>query len=108
MATKTMTETITRRDAMNRSVALAALAGAQLAWPWWMPRLAFAPKNSAPRGDTLVCVFMRGGADGLNVIVPHGEDTYYAARPKLAIPRPDDTTVDPSKRTIDLDGFFGL
>ncbi|MHB8625435.1 MAG: DUF1501 domain-containing protein [Aggregatilineales bacterium] len=108
MATKTMTETITRRDAMNRSVALAALAGAQLAWPSWMPRLAFAPKNSAPRGDTLVCVFMRGAADGLNVIVPHGEAAYYTARPKLAVARPDDTTADQTKRAIDLDGFFGL
>ena len=108
MTSETMQESITRRDAMNRSLTLAALAGAQMAWPSWMPRLAFAPQNSAPRGDTLVAVFMRGAADGLNIIVPHGEDTYYKARPTLAVARPDDNSVDPSKRVLDLDGFFGL
>ncbi|MBI3173617.1 MAG: DUF1501 domain-containing protein [Chloroflexi bacterium] len=72
----------------------------------WMPRLAFAPKNSAPRGDTLVVIFLRGAADVLNIIVPHGEDAYYALRPTLGIPRPDDRK---SKlRTLDLDGFFGF
>ena len=39
-----------------------------------MPRLAFAPKNSAPRGDTLVVIFLRGAADALNMVVPHAED----------------------------------
>ncbi len=72
----------------------------------WMPRLAFTPKNSAPRGDTLVVIFLRGAADVLNIGVPHGEDAYYALRPTLGIPRPDDNK---SKlRTLDLDGFFGF
>lgn len=72
----------------------------------WMPRLAFAPKNSAPRGDTLVVIFLRGAADVLNIVVPHGEETYYGLRPTLGIPRPDDGK---SKlRALDLDGFFGF
>jgi uncharacterized protein (DUF1501 family) len=108
MSSETMQDTLTRREALNRSMTLAALAGAQLAWPSWMPRLAFAPKNSAQRGDTLVCVFMRGAADGLNIIVPYTEDAYYKARPTLAVARPDDTSVDASKRVLDLDGTFGL
>ena len=74
----------------------------------WMPRLAFAPKNSAPRGDTLVVVFLRGAADVLNMIVPHGEDAYYRLRPSLGIPRPDDANAKQTGRAIDLDGFFGL
>jgi uncharacterized protein (DUF1501 family) len=73
-----------------------------------MPRLAFAPKDEAPRGDTLVVVFLRGAADVLNMIVPHGESAYYAQRPTLAIPRPDQTSAPRSARVIDLDGFFGL
>ena len=72
----------------------------------WMPRLAFAPKNSAPRGDTLVVIFLRGAADTLNIVVPHAEDAYYKLRPTLNIPRPDDTKA--SLRTLDLDGFFGF
>ena len=57
----------------------------------WMPRLSFAPKNTAPRGDTLVVVFLRGAADVLNMIVPHGEEAYYQLRPTLGIARPDDS-----------------
>jgi uncharacterized protein (DUF1501 family) len=76
--------------------------------PAWMPRLAFAPKNSAPRGDTLVVVFLRGAADVLNMVVPHGEEAYYQLRPSLGIPRPDDSKAKQAERTIDLDGFFGL
>ena len=74
----------------------------------WMPRLAFAPKNTAPRGDTLVVVFLRGAADVLNMVVPHGEEAYYHLRPSLGIPRPDDAKAKPNQRAIDLDGFFGL
>lgn len=74
----------------------------------WMPRLAFAPKNSAPRGDTLVVVFLRGAADVLNMVVPHGEEAYYQLRPSLGIPRPDDSKARQTERAIDLDGFFGL
>ena len=55
----------------------------------WMPRLAFAPQNTSPRGDTLVVVFLRGAADVLNMVVPYGEDAYYQLRPSLGIARPD-------------------
>lgn len=74
----------------------------------WMPRLAFAPENTAPRGDTLVVVFLRGAADVLNMIVPHGEAAYYQLRPTLGIPQPDDSKSKKEERAIDLDGFFGF
>jgi uncharacterized protein (DUF1501 family) len=74
----------------------------------WMPRLSFAPKNTAPRGDTLVVVFLRGAADVLNMVVPHGEDAYYLLRPTLGIARPDDSRKMKEERTVDLDGFFGF
>ncbi|MBC8159587.1 MAG: DUF1501 domain-containing protein [Roseiflexaceae bacterium] len=53
----------------------------------------------------LICLFQRGGADGLNMVVPHGEAAYYAARPAIAIaaPRPGSPAT-----AIELDGFFGL
>ncbi|KAA0271030.1 MAG: DUF1501 domain-containing protein [Chloroflexi bacterium] len=74
----------------------------------WMPRLSFAPKNTAPRGDTLVVVFLRGAADVLNMVVPHGEEAYYQLRPTLGIARPDDSKKKKEERVADLDGFFGL
>ncbi len=48
---------------------------------------------------TLVVIFLRGGADGLNLIVPHGDDGYYRARPNIGIRR---------EQLLELDGFFGL
>lgn len=80
----------------------------QVAYPAWMPRLAFAPQNTSPRGDTLVVVFLRGAADVLNMVVPHGEEAYYQLRPSLGIPRPDDSSAKQTERAIDLDGFFGF
>lgn len=99
---------------MNRSqtrkqfLQAAVRSPASLSWPSWMPRLAFAPQQTAPRGDTLLVVFLRGAADALNMIVPHGDDEYYRLRPTLGIPRPDDNCATKSNRTLDLDGFFGL
>lgn len=103
-----MSNTLTRRQFLQSAPLLASAWPGQLSWPSWMPRLSFAPKNEGPRGDTLVVVFLRGAADVLNLVVPHGESAYYAARPTLHIPRPDQTSAPRSARAIDLDGFFGL
>lgn len=51
----------------------------------------------------LVVVMLRGAVDGLNVVIPHGDATYYHARPGIAVPRPGQ-----ADGAIDLDGYFGL
>lgn len=51
----------------------------------------------------LIVVFLRGGVDGLNVVIPHQEESYYTLRPKIAIPRPGE-----EGGAIDLNGYFGL
>src|SRR5215470_15597853 len=51
----------------------------------------------------LIVLFQRGAADGLNIVVPHGESAYYSMRPSIAIPRPSG-----NNGAIDLNGFFGL
>jgi uncharacterized protein (DUF1501 family) len=86
--------------------ALSSLGAAQALWPQWMPRLAFA--SNGIQGDVIVCVFLRGGADSLNMIVPFGDENYYAARPTIAIARPDDRQTDQANRALMLDDFFGL
>jgi uncharacterized protein (DUF1501 family) len=73
--------------------------------PAWFPRVAFAPVGQAPRGDVLVCIFQRGGMDGLNAIVPVGDSDYYKLRTTIAVPQPK--SGDP-QTAIDLDGYFGL
>jgi uncharacterized protein (DUF1501 family) len=50
-------------------------------------------------GSTLVVLSLRGAADGLSLVVPHGDPAYYAARPGIAVPR---------TALLAQDGFFGL
>ena len=49
--------------------------------------------------NVLVVLSLRGGADGLSLVVPYGDPAYLAARPKLAIP---------AGQLLATDGFFGL
>jgi uncharacterized protein (DUF1501 family) len=56
------------------------------------------------KGKVLICLFQRGAADALNVVVPFGEPSYYRLRPSIAIPAPSRG----ARSAIDLDGFFGL
>ncbi len=74
--------------------------------PSFLRRTAFGMELfNAPKGKVLICLFQRGAADALNIVVPHGEKAYYAMRPSIAIPQPARSAVGGA---IDLDGFFGL
>ncbi|MEL6906558.1 MAG: DUF1501 domain-containing protein, partial [Planctomycetota bacterium] len=53
---------------------------------------------------TLVLVFLRGGMDGLNLLVPYGDPDYARLRPGIGIPAPGSR----QGAAVDLDGFFGL
>ena len=79
--------------------------------PSFLRRTAFGMElTSASKGKSLICLFQRGAADALNVVVPHGERAYYTMRPSIAIPRPVGLGRQLGSResAIDLDGFFGL
>ena len=59
-------------------------------------------------GDrTLVCVFLRGAADTLNMVVPYGDDQYYKSRPTLAIPGPAQNK-DNDATSLRLDDFYAF
>ena len=88
---------------LTRRGFLGALGAATL--PTWFPRLAFAaPGRAAAQRETLVCIFLRGGADGVNVVVPFGDSHYYANRPTIGIQEPGAG----AGRALDLDGYFGF
>src|SRR5579862_6085941 len=93
---------MTNRRVFLRNSAL-AMVGVGTA-PLWLKRALYAADAPSPRKKILVAIFQRGAADGLNVVVPHGEKAYYDLRPTIAIPRPNGT----KDSAIDLDGFFGL
>ncbi len=71
--------------------------------PFAAPRLVFG-QGPVANADVLVVVFQRGGLDGLQAVVPHGDADYYRLRPTIGIPRPGTG----ANAAIDLDGFFGL
>jgi uncharacterized protein (DUF1501 family) len=76
--------------------------------PLWLKRALYAADAPSPRKKILVAIFQRGAADGLNVVVPHGEQAYYGLRPTIAVPRPSRNSGRREDAAIDLDGFFGL
>ena len=75
--------------------------------PSFLRRTAFGLElPGAAKGKVLICLFQRGAADALNVVVPHGEKAYYQLRPSIAIPQP--LAGQGTRAALDLDGFFGL
>ncbi len=70
--------------------------------------VAVGAKGAEYTGDILVSVFMRGGADGLNLVPPFFEDGYFKHRPSIGVRSPNDKRVNADVRGIDLDGRFGL
>jgi uncharacterized protein (DUF1501 family) len=85
-----------------------AMAGMGQA-PMWLARAA---ASEGKKRKTLVAIFMRGAADGLNIVAPFGDPRYREVRPLLGLqpPRPQDDNQNngPFGPVIDLDGKFGL
>jgi uncharacterized protein (DUF1501 family) len=90
--------TPTTRRAFLRGGALAVVGTAAI--PAFLTRSVMAQAAEVQaKVKKLVVIFQRGAADGLNVVVPYREPSYYQYRPNIAIPQ---------NAVIDLDGFFGL
>ncbi len=89
----------------RRFLAGAAVTGASVFFPAWLPKVVLAESYASTR-DVIVSVFLRGGADGLSLCVPFGDANYYASRSTIAIPRPDATTT--ATRGVALDNFFAF
>lgn len=64
--------------------------------------LVLAADGGSSEAVTLV-IFLRGGADGLNMVVPYAESDYYAQRPGIAVPPPGETG-----GALALDASFAL
>jgi uncharacterized protein (DUF1501 family) len=109
---------LTRRVFLRGSAIV--MAGMGVA-PGWLARAAAA---GSKKRKTLVAIFMRGAADGLNIVVPFGDKRYRELRPTLAIAPPapqTNTNVNAvlangtvavvnalNGGAIDLDGTFAL
>lgn len=87
---------------MERREFLSCLIGGALAGalPVGLVRAAPPSGSEPPR---VVVIFLRGGIDGLSVVVPYHDQDYYQARPSIALPQPGK-----EGGVFDLDGRFGL
>ncbi len=84
--------------AVMKDGALAVVGASAL--PSFLTRSVLAQATTAQaQGKKLVVIFQRGAADGLNIVIPYREKTYYELRPNIAIAK---------DQVVDLDGFFGL
>lgn len=109
----------TRRTFLERSlqVALGAAASAYLNIPAFLQR-ALAQGTIPDRNKKLLFIFLRGGNDSLNTIIPWADDAYNkTTRPTLYIPPPDPLTSVSGRaptgpdltRVVDLgNGFAGM
>ena len=61
----------------------------------------FAAPESSPR---FLLVFLRGGYDCANVLIPYSSDFYYESRPHIAVARPDGS----ANGAMRLDGEWAL
>lgn len=87
-----MSDRITRRHCLQLLAAGTAGVCARL----------YAAPVSGPR---FLLVFLRGGYDATNVLIPYSSSFYYEARPTLAIARPDPTA---SGGALALDSNWAL
>lgn len=87
---------------MNRREFLAAAAAAACGSMLSFSGTLFAAPAGTPR---FLLVFLRGGYDCNNLLVPYASDFYYQARPTLAIARPEPNNVNSA---LALDSSWGL
>jgi uncharacterized protein (DUF1501 family) len=94
---------ITRRYFLKSTGALAVYCGVNPLRTLADVGLSASDVKPVTKGKTFVAIFLRGGMDGLNMIVPFADANYKKLRPAIAMNSPG-----AGDGVLDLDGFFGL
>lgn len=85
----------TRRDLLRAGMyGVCVSAGASLSVPVFAQASAALATQGKSEGKILVVLELSGGNDGLNTLVPYGDDAYYKHRPNLGIPKKDLRVID--------------
>lgn len=97
---------VTRRFFIKQgALAFAAIGAGSFFGPGFLRSSVMAAENSGTGGGRriLVCLFQRGAADGLSMVVPYGEEDYYKLRTAISLRPPS-----AEGGVLDLNGHFGL
>lgn len=88
-----------RRQFLKRTALVGTSTLAAMGTHTWV----WSNKTQASNPPRLIVIFLRGAADGLNIVVPYQESAYYELRPTLALATPGELD-----GVLDLNGEFGL
>ncbi len=84
-----------RRDLLRAGMyGVCVTAGASLQVPVFGQAAAQLAAQAKSNGKILVVLELSGGNDGLNTLVPYGDDAYYKRRPNLGIPKKEVRPID--------------
>jgi uncharacterized protein (DUF1501 family) len=76
-----------RRDLLRAGMYGVCVSAASLPVPVFGQAAAQLAAQAKSNGKILVVLELSGGNDGLNTLVPYGDDAYYKLRPNLGIPK---------------------
>ena len=82
---------LSRREMLTGMAGLGALS---MVPPAFAQAAQAAAAQAAANGKVLVILELSGGNDGLNTVVPYGDDAYYRQRPNIGIPKNELRVID--------------
>ena len=84
-------KTLDRRELL---AGMAGLSAMSMVPPAFAQAAQAAAAQAAASGKVLVILELSGGNDGLNTVVPYGDDAYYRQRPNIGIPKNELRIID--------------
>ncbi len=83
-----------RRDLFRLGMFGIGVSAAALPMPLFAQAAAALGTQAKANGKILVVLELSGGNDGLNTVIPYGDDAYYRLRPNIGIPRKEVRPID--------------